>query len=249
MARSIGEKRRILGILGRLKTVESFRLLAPYLDDPDLRTEAASGVVQIAPALAAGDAGALKSALEKIAATVANADLRDRALQAAKIHTRLRRQPVRGASLAGWEGDTNVWRVRDGVIIGGSMNGNPQNEFLATLRSYTNFVLRLEYKLVGTEGFVNSGVQFRSVRLSHPPNEMKGYQADIGAGHSGCLYDESRREKFLARASDDTISGWKRRATGTATNCAAKAGTSKSGSTASKPSITPNPTRPFRRRG
>jgi HEAT repeat protein len=85
VAQTIGEKRRILGILGRLKTVESFRLLAPYLDDPNLRTEAASGVVQIAPALAAGpEAGALKSALEKIAATVTNPDLRDRALKAAK---------------------------------------------------------------------------------------------------------------------------------------------------------------------
>ena len=34
---------------------------------------------------------------------------------------------------------------------------------------------------------------------------MSGYQADIGAGHSGCLYDESRRNKFLARATDETI--------------------------------------------
>ncbi|MFM1749696.1 MAG: hypothetical protein RLZZ188_3362, partial [Verrucomicrobiota bacterium] len=31
-------------------------------------------------------------------------------------------------------------------------------------------------------------------------NEMSGYQADIGAGHSGSLYDESRRKRFLARA-------------------------------------------------
>ena len=85
LAQSVAEKRRILGILGRLKTIESFRLLAPYLEDPDLRTEAASAVVQIAPALAAGpDAGALKNALERIAITVTNADLRDRALQAAK---------------------------------------------------------------------------------------------------------------------------------------------------------------------
>jgi hypothetical protein len=95
--------------------------------------------------------------------------------------------------------------VRDQAIVGGSMNGNPQNEFLATVRSCTNFVLRLEYRLIGTEGFVNSGVQFRSVRVSNPPNEMKGYQADIGAGTSGCLYDESRRNNYLARCSDDTI--------------------------------------------
>ena len=63
-----------------------------------------------------------------------------------------------GKSLAGWEGETNqVWRVRDGVIVGGSLEGNPRNEFLATLKSYKNFHLRLEYKLVGTQGFVNGG--------------------------------------------------------------------------------------------
>lgn len=111
-----------------------------------------------------------------------------------------------GKSLAGWEGETNfVWRIRDGVIVGGSAQGNPRNEFLATQKRYTNFHLRLEYKLVGTEGFVNGGVQFRSKRLSNPPNEMAGFQADIGAGFSGCLYDESRRNKMLVMADTNLV--------------------------------------------
>lgn len=111
-----------------------------------------------------------------------------------------------GKSLAGWEGETNkVWRIRDGVIVGGSLEGNPRNEFLATLKSYKNFHLRLEYKLVGTQGFVNGGVQFRSKRIPNPPNEMSGYQADIGAGYSGCLYDESRRRKVLAQADTNFV--------------------------------------------
>lgn len=105
-----------------------------------------------------------------------------------------------GKSLAGWEGDPKVWRVEEGVIVGGSMAGNPRNEFLTTKRAFYNFRLTLEYKLVGTEGFVNGGVQFRSQRATNPPNEMIGYQADIGYGHTGSLYDESRRKKFLARA-------------------------------------------------
>jgi putative membrane-bound dehydrogenase-like protein len=111
-----------------------------------------------------------------------------------------------GKSLAGWEGETNtVWRVRDGVIVGGSMEGNPRNEFLATRKSYKNFHLRFDYKLVGTQGFVNGGVQFRSQRIPNPPNEMSGYQADIGAGYSGCLYDESRRNKMLAMADTNFV--------------------------------------------
>lgn len=208
VADSVEDKRRMLGVLGRLKTSDSFALLSPYLEDATLRTEAASGIIQIAPALVKGEKAAeLKAALEKIASTVNNADLKDQSRKLAATIA-LPGPPVSlfdGKSLSGWEGDTKVWRVRDGLIVGGSLEGNPRNEFLATVRSYTNFLLRLEYKLVGTEGFVNSGVQFRSVRMTKPANEMNGYQADIGAGYSGCLYDESRRNKFLASANRETI--------------------------------------------
>ena len=111
-----------------------------------------------------------------------------------------------GKTLEGWQGETTrVWRVEDGAIVGGSLEGNPQNEFLTTAKSYRNFSLKLEYKLVGTEGFVNGGIQFRSQRIQHPPNEMIGYQADIGAGFSGSLYDESRRKKLLSTANKEAI--------------------------------------------
>lgn len=104
-----------------------------------------------------------------------------------------------GQTLKGWEGDApRTWRVQDGAIIGGSLAGNPRNEFLATTRPYTNFILSLNYKLVGTEGFINGGVQVHSQRIQDPPNEVRGYQADIGAGHTGSLYDESRRARMLA---------------------------------------------------
>ena len=110
-----------------------------------------------------------------------------------------------GHSFDGWEGDTEkTWRIREGAIVGGSLSGNPQNEFLATKRRFTNFRLRAEYKLVGTEGFVNGGIQFHSRRIEDPANEMIGYQADIGAGYSGSLYDESRRRTMLVRA-DETL--------------------------------------------
>jgi glucose/arabinose dehydrogenase/mono/diheme cytochrome c family protein len=111
-----------------------------------------------------------------------------------------------GKTLNGWDGEkTKVWRVENGVIVGGSLEGNPQNEFLTAKKVYRNFILRLEYKLEGTEGFVNGGVQFRSVRIPQPPNEMSGFQADIGAGYSGCLYDESRRKKMLAQPAKELI--------------------------------------------
>ena len=110
-----------------------------------------------------------------------------------------------GKTLDGWEGDLKVWRVSDGAIVGGSMAGNPRNEFLTTKKAYKDFTLTFEYKLTGTEGFVNGGVQIRSKRIPNPPNEMSGYQADIGAGMTGTLYDESRRNKALVKANADLI--------------------------------------------
>lgn len=112
-----------------------------------------------------------------------------------------------GRTFAGWEGDTQkTWRIEDGAIVAGDLNVKfPRNEFLATVKSYRNFILRLEYKLEGSEGFVNSGVQVRSVRIDKPAHEMRGYQADIGKGWSGSIYDESRRNKVLAKADEAAV--------------------------------------------
>jgi hypothetical protein len=111
-----------------------------------------------------------------------------------------------GKTFDGWEGDTaKTWRIADGAFVGGSLAEKvPHNEFLATKKSYANFELRLRFKLIGTEGFVNGGVQFRSQRI---PNhfEMIGYQADMGDGYYGSLYDESRRKKTLAAPDKELI--------------------------------------------
>src|SRR5262245_53280869 len=106
-----------------------------------------------------------------------------------------------GKSFKGWEGDTQkTWRIEDGAIVGGSLTETvPRNDFLCTVRSYENFVLRAKFKLEGTEGFINGGVQFRSQRLKQPAHEMTGYQADLGDGYWGSLYDESRRNKTLVQ--------------------------------------------------
>ena len=104
-----------------------------------------------------------------------------------------------GRSFAGWEGDIKgTWRIQDGAIVGGSQTAQvPRNEFLTTTRSFGDFVLRVRFRLVGTEGFINGGVQFRSRRLEKPAHEMSGYQADLGDEYWGSLYDESRRNKTL----------------------------------------------------
>ncbi len=104
-----------------------------------------------------------------------------------------------------WEGDTQkTWRVGNGEMAAGAPDKTqPHNDFLATTREFGNFELRLKIKLIGSEGFVNSGVQFWSQRV--PNNfEMKGYQADFGEKYYGALYDESRRNKILAEPSKET---------------------------------------------
>ena len=111
-----------------------------------------------------------------------------------------------GKSFAGWEGDTKTtWRIESGEIVAGDVTKQqPRNEFLATVERYENFDLRLKIKLTGTEGFVNAGIQFRTERIPNH-HEVSGFQADFGAGYDGALYDESRRNKILAKPDKETL--------------------------------------------
>jgi hypothetical protein len=103
-----------------------------------------------------------------------------------------------GKDLTGWEGDEKTWRVEDGAIVGGSLDTVvSRNEFLCTTKSYGDFELKLKFKLLGDKDKANGGVQFRTKRIPKH-HEVIGYQADIGKGYWGALYDESRRKKVLA---------------------------------------------------
>jgi hypothetical protein len=111
-----------------------------------------------------------------------------------------------GKTFNGWEGDTNkTFRIQDGAIVGGSFAGKvPRNEFLCTTRNYTNFVLTLKFKLLGGPG-ANAGVQIRTKRIPNN-HEVSGYQADMGdPAWWGCLYDESRRNKVLAKSDIEKV--------------------------------------------
>ena len=111
-----------------------------------------------------------------------------------------------GASLVGWQGDTSTtWRVEDGEIVAGDVGRmQPRNEFLRTVKRYGDFDLRLKIRLLGTEGFVNAGIQFRTEPIPNN-HEVIGYQADFGAGYDGALYDESRRNKMLAQPTQEVL--------------------------------------------
>jgi 3-keto-disaccharide hydrolase len=101
-----------------------------------------------------------------------------------------------GKTLDGWEGDTKIFRVEQGAIVAGTLDNKiERNEFLCTTRSFGDFELRLKFKLLGGDT-ANAGVQFRTKRIPNN-HEVSGYQADMGVGWWGALYDESRRNKVL----------------------------------------------------
>src|SRR4029077_14251074 len=93
-----------------------------------------------------------------------------------------------GKDLTGWDGDPKLWKVEKGEIVGKSP-GIKKNEFLKSQIAATDFRLTLKVKLVPNKE--NIGVQFRSEAL--PDGEVKGPQADVGAGWWGKLYEENGR--------------------------------------------------------
>ena len=110
-----------------------------------------------------------------------------------------------GKTLAGWEGDEKTWKVEDGAITGGSLDTVvPRNEFLCTTKSYENFELKVTVKLTGDKAKANAGVQFRTKRIPKH-HEVSGYQADAGQDYWGALYDESRRNKVLAKPAKEVV--------------------------------------------
>lgn len=118
-------------------------------------------------------------------------------------------EPVKlfdGKSFAGWEGDTEkTWQIEDGCIVGGSLDAVvPRNEFLCTTKSYGDFELKVTFKLLGDRAKANAGIQFRTKRIPKH-HEVIGYQADVGQNYWGALYDESRRNKVLAKPDEKVI--------------------------------------------
>lgn len=111
-----------------------------------------------------------------------------------------------GKSLSGWSGDSEIWRVEDGVIVGETSDDSPieYNQFLTwTDGEVDDFELLVEFKIESG----NSGIQFRSFPLDNP-NAIGGYQADIDAENkwSGTCYGEKFRG-ILAKRGQKTVIG------------------------------------------
>ncbi len=105
-----------------------------------------------------------------------------------------------GKDLTGWYGDPKLWSVENGEIVGKSP-GIKRNEFLKSHLAAGDFKLTVQLKL--TPNKENSGVQFRSEPL--PDGEMRGCQADVGAGWWGKLYEESARGILSNKSGEEFV--------------------------------------------
>jgi len=106
-----------------------------------------------------------------------------------------------GKDLTGWDGDKDVWSVQNGEIVGKTEKGLKHNNFLKSNLAVENFKLSLKVKL--TPNSANSGIQFRSVPIDG--GEMRGPQADIGAGWWGKLYEENGRGILADKHGDEHV--------------------------------------------
>jgi Domain of Unknown Function (DUF1080) len=106
-----------------------------------------------------------------------------------------------GKTLNGWKTvdptHEKRWFVSDSVIRSGDgLSKIPDNTYLHTTREYGDFEFRCLFRLSGDPktGLINSGIQYRSIVEG---GKMVGYQADIGNGYWGDIYDEHRRGKLV----------------------------------------------------
>ena len=104
-----------------------------------------------------------------------------------------------GKDLTGWDGDPKVWSVVDGYISGKIDKLVGGNTFLVYKHPFANFELEAEWVLVDGKG--NSGIQVRSKQSERGANKwvVKGYQADIGNGWHGKLYEEGGRGVLVGK--------------------------------------------------
>lgn len=113
-----------------------------------------------------------------------------------------------GKTLTGWEGDTAVWHVEDGAIVGqvtAASTPLKANSFLIWKGGTpSDFELTGEYE-ISPEG--NSGIQYRSEDVDGVPFGLRGYQFDIdGANtYTGQNYEERARAIIAFRGQKVTL--------------------------------------------
>jgi hypothetical protein len=114
------------------------------------------------------------------------------------------KQLFNGKDLEGWEGNPDLWSVKDGAITGltTAEKKAKANTFLVWKGGeVADFELTLQYKFTAPANYGNSGVQYRSKLVDAENFVVSGYQADFefGEKYSGILYEEKGRAILAQR--------------------------------------------------
>ena len=112
-----------------------------------------------------------------------------------------------GKTLNGWEGDTSIWKMKDGIVTGqaDSPLTLKANTFLIWAKGKpSDFELITDFRIT-KDG--NSGIQYRSDTVTGVPFGLRGYQADMDGGKSytGQNYEERGRSTLAYRGQKVTI--------------------------------------------
>lgn len=111
-----------------------------------------------------------------------------------------------GKTLTNWVGDPTYWRVDSGALVGEVTPETllKRNSFIIYQGTMPDdFELVCEYK-VSAKG--NSGINYRSEKMTDAPNALRGYQADLNGpnNYTGSNYEE-RKRTTLASQGEKTI--------------------------------------------
>ncbi len=113
-----------------------------------------------------------------------------------------------GRDLDGWTGNSELWSVRDGQIVGTTIGHKLEANTFLIYQGGEFDDFRLTFK-VRVEGENNSGVQYRSKVIDAKTWRVAGYQADIHSKpeYSGMLYSEATGRGIIAERGEKVIAG------------------------------------------
>ena len=105
-----------------------------------------------------------------------------------------------GKDLAGWQtAGTAVWKVEDGVIVGGQDGDPGRSGVLATQEKFQDFELCLDF-MIDEHGKYNSGVYLRQ---EAGKQGRTGYQVNIGRGQAEEYTGGIFTDRWLDRGDED----------------------------------------------
>ena len=115
-----------------------------------------------------------------------------------------------GKTLDGWEGDPVYWRVENGNLVGEITPATllKTNSFIIWKGGEpADFEFKGEFNVTETG---NSGINYRSDRLTDVPFALRGYQADIDGRklYTGQNYEERKRTTLAYRGEKATINAY-----------------------------------------